>query len=193
MATGTAVEGEGDFGLDHVEVIAEQVTGRDQLRIQRLGDLTFPKDLERIQQVLNEVTLADDPALDQVVQVWYKKQLKLTAPWKISIAEYPMRPISDGFGISVDREGERAFSWEWFTVPSAGRAVKLQETGEISYEVAPTPSGIEMSLMTFDTDVDLRLMVKPDPAAMQPDWRFKIHAGSQIRWPFVDDHRLRLG
>ncbi|MFI5386173.1 MAG: hypothetical protein ACHQ50_08640 [Fimbriimonadales bacterium] len=109
-----------------------------------------------------------------------KQTIHIGAHFRLSLAQTESGANDQGFGLTVDKDDEPAFSWEWFNVDRPGHATKLQESGELGFE---TDNG-RIVRIKFLTDVSLRVIPmtgSPDP--LNPKWRVEIAKGSEIAWP----------
>jgi hypothetical protein len=85
-----------------------------------------------------------------------------------------------GFGLTADHDSEDVFSWEWFSVEGPGKAIKLQETGELAF--ATNKAGY-ISKMSFLTPISIRIKRAIDDVSAGERWRINISKGSTITWP----------
>jgi len=95
-----------------------------------------------------------------------------------------------GFGFSARNLAVPSFCWEWFVVDRPGHANKLQEEGEVSFEVRDN-EGFDIVETKFLKDLSLRIArfgIDNDPRS--PHWRLVIAAGSQMTWPALIDGKI---
>lgn len=93
---------------------------------------------------------------------------------------------ADGFALIGERDDKQTFSWDWFNIYQPGHAEKLQEPGELAFEVVTTPNGQEVSRLEFLTDVSIRVTEFGNMDVLNPEWRIKVLKGSVIVWPYLD-------
>ena len=162
VATDVREEGELWCRLDDVVIIPNSVTKGHKIMLERMIKLgpDLAKDPEEFQRIKDEIE-ADVSAHD-IVETWFNKSIQLSAKYNISHSEHPKHSPTSGFGLCgdigdvfIDLECRLTFSWDWFNISSAGKATKLQESGEIGFETANTEIGNEIVRMRFETDVSL--------------------------------------
>jgi len=157
---------------------------------ERMGALRpATPDTEQIKRIVEEVEKLDEAK--EVVSTLYEKSIQLSPTYVLSFADNPAQHPIMGFGLSGDigrlPKGVEACrltsSWEWFNVVSAGKAAKLQESGELSFEQAETACGEEIVRMVFETDVSIRIKKQRSAKTDEPAWRIRVLRGSEICWP----------
>ena len=97
---------------------------------------------------------------------------------------------SEGFALVGGRDDGQTFSWDWFNIDKPGHAEKLQENGELAFEVVTTPNGKEVSRIEFLTDVSVRVARFGNMDVLNPEWRIKVLKGSVIVWPYLDGGKV---
>jgi hypothetical protein len=93
-----------------------------------------------------------------------------------------------GFALVGRRTDIPSFSWDWFHVDRPDHAIKIQESGELMFDVEQVAGYFEVRRTEFLTDVSVRIatMGKRVPKD-EPSWRLNIAQGSYMRWPTVVD------
>ncbi len=89
-----------------------------------------------------------------------------------------------GFGLTGGHSGERTFSWDWFCVTESGEAAKIQEGGQLGFEIIEREEWLDVCRIEFQSAVSIRIL--PFGLAMltlKPRWRINIEQGSWITWP----------
>ena len=135
------------------------------------------------------------PSANDVVATWFQKSIQLSPKYNLGFSEHPEHIPEVGFGFScgigeLPREAAACgltFSWDWFNVQASGKATKLQETGQLSFEEETTLWGNEIVRMVFDTDVSFRIMKMASAMTLEPTWRIRVLKGSEICWPSLID------
>jgi len=97
-----------------------------------------------------------------------------------------------GFGIAAGKEDEVTFCWEWFNVEKQNRARKIQESGELEFQVEQVGEYWEIAQTRFVSDVSMRVIQWATKSGHEPTWRVKIHKDSQIEWPTVARKKVLL-
>jgi hypothetical protein len=154
--------------LEDASIEPREITARDELRLQKLGELeranpsmgqgTGVQDPERHAKIMDLIReVQEDPreGLDQVVRVCYSKAVPLNEAFFLGYSEN-MRDSNVGFGLTGNKVSSGFFSWEWFNVEGNDEARKLQESGLLHFEKSTTPCGEEIIYMRFESDVSLR-------------------------------------
>lgn len=173
-------------------VAIQSTTGVDpsELNTEQVGWLTWEISEEESGRILasgdgpihlNDVSIRPSPGRGLI-----DKRVKLTDEFDIGMAEFPTNTMSEkvGFGITARRTDTVSFSWEWFVIRDANRAVKLQEGGELGIDLKEVNGAWEIARTEFLTDVSLRILrMGVDPPGSPPYWRVKIFKGSRITWP----------
>ena len=190
VETGLCEQGELNCRLEDVVITTNILRKGEQLLIERVSAIMFggaasPEEVERIQE-----EIASDPSADDVLATWFQKSIQLSPRYSLGYSEHPENHPVTGFGFMADI-GELptgpacglTSSWDWFNVVSSGKAVKLQESGEINFDVVATPSGVEILRMFFATDVSFRIRKRQSQNTREPDWRIRVGKGSEILWP----------
>ena len=114
-------------------------------------------------------------------EAWWRKEIELDQGFSMGISIF-REPEITGIGLWADSTPQ-SFSWEWFDRASGVRFEKLQETGQISVQYRSVGTMQEISKVTFDTDVALRL----DKDRNSPDsHRIVIKKGSEFELPLSD-------
>ena len=112
-------------------------------------------------------------------RIHWEKSLVLEDGFTIGASVY-REPEVTGFGIWA-RRSDRGFSWEWFDAAAPSKFTKLQESGQLSIAYHNVGSLKEISEITFDTDVSLRLY---EPrSSKRATHRIVIKAGSVLKFP----------
>jgi hypothetical protein len=109
-----------------------------------------------------------------------QQTLSLGNHFAISLGRMAEGADSLGFGLTADKDDEKLFSWEWFTVDGDAHATKLQESGELALE----KDAGRIVRTAFLTDVSLRatpMAMLSDPPTFK--YRVEIAKGSIIDWP----------
>lgn len=120
----------------------------------------------------------------------WSKSLALEGDFSVGASIY-REPAITGFGLWVKRS-PCGFSWEWFDAMSPGRFEKLQETGQVSVAYRDVGQMKEISEITFDTDVSLRLNESQD--IHRKTHRILVKKGSVLKFPSNNSlHRTRAG
>jgi hypothetical protein len=122
----------------------------------------------------------------RAMKTFYDKQIELSDHFIFSLADgiNAHGSACNGFGLTGRRDDQPTFGWDWFEVDREGHATKLQESGELAFDIKTTSVGAEISRMEFLTDVSLRVSpMKQDLDSQKPAWRIKILKGSSIAWP----------
>ncbi len=129
-----------------------------------------------------------DVKIKSVNKAMYDKKIDLGGHFSFGLGANTDREniaTAGGFALMGRREDERSFGWEWFQVDGFGHALKLQESGELSFDTKITPNGTEINRMEFLTDVSIRISHLSDTAPSRPAWRINIFQGSVIYWPVL--------
>src|SRR5947207_2600943 len=86
---------------------------------------------------------------------FFSKRIDLNRDFYFEMAEFPETDLADleGFGLVIEHRNLRTFCWEWFNVDRGKHAIKLQETGELSFDAKKVGSRWEISRTDFLTDV----------------------------------------
>lgn len=116
----------------------------------------------------------------------WSKSLELASGFSIGISIF-REPEITGLGIWA-RRSPCGFSWEWFDAVAAGRFRKLQESGKLTVmhrDVGPLK---EISEITFDTDVSLRLNESQDMNRITH--RIVVKRGSTLKLPSAQSSRM---
>jgi len=196
VATGRLEGGELLCGLDEIVIARREITMRDRMLQERMLALgpKLIRDQEEFGRIVKEIEA--DPKANEVVAEWFQKSIQLSPNYNFGYSEHPENIPMVGFGLSgdlgqipTDQACRSTFGWDWFNVTVPGKATKLQETGEISFDQAETIYGFEISRMVFETDVSIRINRQETAMTRQPDWRIRLCAGSEIRWPSLVNGR----
>jgi hypothetical protein len=89
---------------------------------------------------------------------------------------------------ATERE-RRSFCWEWFDVKNESKAIKLQETGEVTITFVEMDSRCEIASTHFESDVSFRIYpyTTEKPKETEPKWRLNIRQGTHVNWPLVSN------
>jgi hypothetical protein len=194
VATGRLEGGELLCGLDEIVIARREITMRDRMLQERMLALgpKLIRDQEEFGRIVKEIEA--DPKAKEVVAEWFQKSIQLSPNYNFGYSEHPENIPTVGFGLSGDLGPvtteptcSRTFSWDWFNVTVPGKASKIQESGEISFQQSATSCGQEIVRMIFETDVSIRIMRQETAMTRQPDWRIRLLAGSEIWWPSLVD------
>lgn len=109
----------------------------------------------------------------------WSKELELENGFRIGVSSY-REPVVAGFGLWAKRS-PCGFSWEWFDATDANRFAKRQEGGGLLVTYTKFGSDLEISRISFESDVSLRLNESPDTLKMTH--RVLIKAGSVLKLP----------
>lgn len=128
---------------------------------------------------------------------FYNKTIQLGERSFLVMSEFPKKRKAGirGFGMSAATEKERrSFCWEWFEVKNASKAIKLQESGELSISSEDVDSRWEITSTYFDSDVSFRISPYSTEKSKQtePKWRLEIHQGSYVNWPYISNEKVIL-
>lgn len=134
--------------------------------------------------------LARDVAIKQTRglfgEICFDKRIDLDQTFYIELDDCAAktREDIDGFSLSPGRIGERS-SWEWFEADRESRAVKLQESGELTFIPVTLGSTWEVGRIEVKKEVSLRVFGWDPTAVMRndPSWRIQLKEGSYIEWP----------
>jgi len=113
---------------------------------------------------------------------FFSKRIDLNRDFYFEMAEFPKTDLADleGFGLVIEHRNLRTFCWEWFNVDRGKHAIKLQETGELSFDTKKVGARWEMTRTEFLTDVTFRIELYETD---DPKWRVTILKGSYVNWP----------
>lgn len=114
------------------------------------------------------------------------KRIDLNKDFYFDMTELPTTDLAhlDGFGLVIQHRNLRSFCWEWFYVDREKHATKLQETGELAFDVKKVGSRWEVTRTDFLTDVTFRVkLYGPNKHNSDPKWRITILKGSYVNWP----------
>jgi hypothetical protein len=125
-----------------------------------------------------------------------RKMIKIHDHFYFGIASVREKPEDfSGFGLMLQNRSIISFSWEWFSIVAEGKAVKLQETGNIDFSIYDTDGLVEIDKIYFASDTTLRcrkqglldlfrviLSVLTGRRLVTDDWLCNIKKGSYIYW-----------
>ncbi len=191
---------------EDVVIVRHDIIKATKLIGERLGSLGREPSADDFQKINAEIEM--DPTSKDVVGFLCSKSVQVSDSYHFYHADFGGREELLGFGLAAgvgdipNADGCRlTFSWDWFNVEQSspdpdtsgkvsGKAKKLQEAGEISFERTETSCGPEVTRMFFDTDVSLRISRRGhDP--LKPDWRLNLHRGSEIFWPSLINGQIQ--
>ena len=201
VATGASEGGELLCRLDDILIVRREITSGLRMMEEKMRELGHQIASNREEFVRLAAVIKADPKAQDVVAEWFKKSIQLSPKYHFGYSEHPENMPTLGFGLSGDLGPltteptcSRTFSWDWFNVTVPGNAIKIQESGEISFQQSATSCGQEIVRMIFETDVSIRIMRQETAMTRQPDWRIRLLAGSEIWWPsFVDGQNVANG
>ena len=126
---------------------------------------------------------------------FYNKTIQLGERSFLVMCEFPKKRKASirGFGMSAATERDRrSFCWEWFDVKNESKAIKLQETGEVTITFEEVDSRCEIASTHFESDVSFRICPysTEKPKETEPKWRLNIRQGSYVNWPFVSNSEV---
>jgi hypothetical protein len=195
VATGIREGGDLACRVEDIVIIPRDVTRGQQMIQEKLSALgprvaQNPEEFKRIAEEINA-----QPSAQDVLSTWFQKSIQLSPTYSLGYSEHPENNPVVRFGFTGDigklpteAAGCRLnFSWEWFCLQSPRKATKLQESGEISFELATTACGTEIVRIRFETDVSIRIMKSQSARKLEPDWRIFVYKGSEICWPSLID------
>jgi hypothetical protein len=131
--------------------------------------------------------LAEDVATKQGLaqdgRPFLTRHIALSHGFRLGLPTFPASMPDDvtGFGLTAEYEGERTYSWDWFTVDAPGYARKLQETGRLRFSLGRGDLGWVVRRIEFLTEVSLRILPLRegiDPG--KPKWRVNVLPGSHL-------------
>jgi hypothetical protein len=193
MSSGASEGGLALVSLEDVVIVTRETTKGELMLVRRMIELNKPsppaEDIERIRGEIHRY-----PSSDEVGEIWFLKTIQVSPQYHISYAEHPAADPLVGFGFSsglgeVPQEVGcgLTFSWDWFNVTGPGAAEKLQGSGELSFEQRRTEFGLEITRMTFETNVLFRIAKRGGADPTKPDWQILVEQGSEIHWSSLVD------
>lgn len=96
-----------------------------------------------------------------------------------------------GFALKGSVDGAQMFSWDWFEVERPGFARKIQEGGELAFEIALRDGKHQIVMTELLSDISIRLKALSAPRD-QLAFRINLKKGSVIHWPYLVDDKVVL-
>ncbi|HKP35263.1 MAG TPA: hypothetical protein VJT71_00280 [Pyrinomonadaceae bacterium] len=131
-----------------------------------------------------DVAITQSRGLDG--SICFDKRIDLSQSFYVQMNECAgkTRDEIDGFSLSPGRVGY-ALNWEWFDASRDNQAVKLQESGELTFIPVQSGSIWEVGRIEVKKEISLRVFGR-DPSAPfrnAPSWRIQVKEGSYVEWP----------
>jgi hypothetical protein len=151
-----------------------------------LRDNSSKKVLDEGKSIVLKNDVYTDTGTLEIGATYYEQSIALNPNFAIGIRLVPQIYRSDivGFGMVLKRRDIETFSWDWFDIQDTKIANKLQEGGQLEYEIGVVKSKWDITYLNFLSDVILRCYIPAEAEiGNPPNWTVTIFKGSYIKWP----------
>lgn len=134
---------------------------------------------------LQEMSIQTVESPEQIV---VGKSFRLTDLFTLGVASgLTAEPERTGFALVSDRTDLSSHCWEWFNIDGEKHATKLQESGELNFEMANPNAQWQIVRTEFLTDISIRVKKMAEADQHSVSWRVLIRKGSWVNWPSLVD------